>query len=110
VGDTFVLSSTEGLTRDLIDALKKTSATAKPLVGTDTVVNVDGTQLGSILTANRETLIERNMVEKGNTRPGAEGQINTFTGLAKLARRAQFTAGVRNGVSRYTLSVDLNLP
>jgi hypothetical protein len=110
VGDTFVLSSTEGLTRDLIDALKKTSATAKPLVGTDTLVRVDGTQLGSILTANRETLIERNMVEKGNTRPGAEGQINTFTGLAKLARRAQFTAGVRNGVSWYTLSVDLNLP
>jgi hypothetical protein len=111
VGDTFILSSTEGLARDLIDALKKTpSATAKPLVGTDSVVVAEGTQIGSILAANRETLVARNMVEKGNTRAKAEGEVDSYTTIVKLARRAQFTAGVRDGLSRYTLSVDLNLP
>ena len=111
VGDTFILSSTEGLARDLIDALKKApTAVAKPLVGTDTVVNLDGIQLASILSANRETLIERNMVEKGNARANAEGQIDLFTAVAKLARRVEFTAGVHGGLSRLTLSLDLNLP
>ena len=41
---------------------------------------------------------------------GAEGEIDLLTSLANLVRRAQFTAGARDGLNRYTLNVDLNLP
>jgi hypothetical protein len=111
VGDSFILSSTQELTCDLIDALKKTPTVAvKPLAGTNTVVAADGTQLAAILADNRETMVERNMVEKGNTRAKAEGEIDLITAVIKLARRAELTAGVADGVTRLTLGLDLNLP
>jgi hypothetical protein len=111
VGDSFILSSTQQLACDLIDALKKTPTTAvKPLDGTHTLVTADGVQLASILAENRETMIERNMVEKGNTRPKAEGEIDMLTAVARLVRRTELTAGTAAGTTKFSLGVDLNLP
>lgn len=111
VGDTFILSSTESLARDLIDALKKApAANAKPLVGTHTLVEADGVQLAGLVDANRATLVERNMVEKGNSREKAEGEIGTLAGLLRLAKHARLTGSENGPPARYSLTVELNLP
>ena len=68
MGDYLVLSSTEGLAKDLIDALQKeTSEKTRPLAGVHTAVDFDGGQLSAVLEANRRTLVRGNMVEKGNS-------------------------------------------
>lgn len=71
VGDCFILASTGGLTRDLIDALLQVSeAPAQPLQGTHTLASINGVQLAAVVTANRETLVTQDMVEKGRAVPG----------------------------------------
>lgn len=111
VGDTFVLSSTEGLARDLIDALgKKAPASASAPTGMHTVAEIDGARLVSVLNANRSTIIERNMVEKANTRQQAEAEFDTLAGLVRLAKHARIAGAESGGLSRYTLEIDLNLP
>jgi hypothetical protein len=110
VGDCFVLSSTAGLARDLIDALNKTAKTANPLAGMHTMASADGVQLSELLKANRETLIERNMVEKGHARDQAEHEIDAFTAIARLIGQATLTGQTCDGLARVELGVNLNLP
>ncbi|MGC8640799.1 MAG: hypothetical protein ACP5XB_13085, partial [Isosphaeraceae bacterium] len=110
VGDSFVLSSTVGLARDLIDALQKTAKTVQPLAGTHTLVSADGVQLGNVLKANREALIERNMIEKGHVRDQAEHEVDALTAIARLIGSATLTGQARDGLSRVELGVNLNLP
>ena len=57
-GDYLILSSTDSLARDLIDALgKEIERTAKPLDQTHSLIEIEGAQLASILEANRQTLV-----------------------------------------------------
>ena len=111
VGDCFVLASSGGLTRDLIDALIKTSkAPAKPLAGTHTLASIDGVQLATVVGANRETLVAQNMVQQGHARLQAEHVVNARTAIARFLGRATLTGGVRDGLARIELVITLNLP
>jgi hypothetical protein len=111
VGDCFVLASTGGLTRDLIDALIKASkAPAQPLKGTHTLASIDGLQLAALVGANRETLVTQNMVEKGHSRLQVEHHVDALTAIARLLGRATLTGGVRDGLARIELAITLNLP
>ncbi len=111
VGDCFVLASTGGLTRDLIDALLKASkAPAQPLTGTHTLASIDGLQLAALVKANRETLVTQNMVEKGHARLQAEHHVDALEAIARLVGRATLTGGVRDGQARIELGITLNLP
>ncbi len=111
LGDYLVLSSTDALARDLIDALKKqTSDAVKALAETHSLVEFDVVQLSSILGANRENLIRQNMLEDGNTRQQAETQTDLIVTVLNYLGRAKldFTAG--DGQSRASLELELNLP
>jgi len=111
VGDCFVLASTGGLTRDLIDALIKTSqAPAQQLTGTHSLASIDGVQLAAIVKANRETLVTQNMVEKGRSRLQAEHHVDALTAIARSIGRATLAGGVRDGLARIELGITLNLP
>jgi len=111
VGDCFVLASTGGLTRDLIDALTKASKPpAQPLAGTHTLASIDGLQLAALVRANRETLVTQNMVEKGRSRLQAEHHVDALAAIARLVGRASLTGGVRDGLARIELGITLNLP
>ena len=53
-----IISSAEGLARDLIDALKEEAAgNVQPLAGMHSLLTVDGSRVASLLNANRENLI-----------------------------------------------------
>jgi hypothetical protein len=110
VGEFLVVSSTDGLTNDLIDALKDPSQAPHPLAGTNTIVAADGVALASILKADRASLVSQNMVEKGHTQEQAEGEIDFITTIAKHLGHATLTGDTRDGRPRFNLEVKLNLP
>ncbi len=109
-GEYLILSSTDGLARDLIDALhQETEQTPKPLAGTHSLVEIEGGQLASILEANRKTLIRQNMVNKGNTQEQAESATDMLISLLKFLDRAKLGIGVHEGLTRFRLELKLNL-
>ena len=109
-GEYLVLSSTDGLARDLIDSLnREMEQTTKPLAGTHSLVELEGGQLASILEANRKTLIQQNMVDKGSTQEQAEANIDMFISLAKFLDRAKLDIGVHESLTRAGLELKLNL-
>ena len=109
-GEYLVLSSTDGLTRDLIDALnREMEQTAKPLAGIHSLVELEGSQLASILEANRKTLVRQNMVNKGSTQEQAETNIDMLISLAKFLDRAKLDIGLHENLTRANLEIKLNL-
>jgi len=110
-GSHLILSSTDGLAEDLMDALSKETANPpKPLAGLHSTIEIDGPQLASILAANRENLIRQNMVDKGNTRKQADSELSVLFAIVKRIRRVKLTLGADKGRSKMSLEIQLNLP
>ncbi|MGO8746169.1 MAG: DUF3352 domain-containing protein [Thermoguttaceae bacterium] len=111
MGDYLVLSSTEGLAKDLIDALQKeTSEKTRPLAGIHTAIDFDGGQLSAVLEANRRTLVRGNMVEKGNSQEQAETEIGVWIALAKYLGQSNLTFGNGKQGPQAKFTVKLDLP
>jgi len=105
-----VMSSTESLARDLIDALKEeTAKQTKALAGVHSMVEVNGRQLVSILKANRESLVRSNMVDDGSSREEAEVAIDMILKIAEYFGGAKIELGSRDGRMRARLDVEVNL-
>jgi hypothetical protein len=103
-----ILSSAEGLTRDLIDAAKKEIAeTVKPLAAVHSSLVINGPQLASILGANRANLVRQNMVSEGNTQAEAEGQIDIFLTLAEYLGKLKLDVGAHDGKTQASLELEL---
>jgi len=106
-----VVSSTEGLARDLIDALKEeTAGNVQPLAGMHSLLTLDGSRLASILRANHENMILKNMVEKGTSREEAAAELNLGLKLAETVRQVSLNMGVRDDQTRAKLEVAVELP
>ncbi len=111
VGDYLVISSTEGLTEDLIDALQKESAESpKPLPGVDSLVEVDAAAIASILETNREQFVRNSMVEKGKTQEEAEGEVGVLIEILRRLGQARLEIGSRQGLTQAELELKPNLP
>jgi hypothetical protein len=111
VGQFLVLSSSDGLLKDLIDALKKQAqGPAKVLTGTHSLVELDGVQLAAILKANRKNLVSQSMVEKGNTQEQAEIETDLLISLAQYLGQARLIGSLQDGQQRLSLEIKLNLP
>jgi hypothetical protein len=109
-GEYLILSSTDGLTQDLIDALhQETEQTPKPLAGIHSLVELEGGQLASVLQANHKTLVQGNMVKKGNTQEQAEAETDLLISLVKFLDRAKLGIRVHEGLTRARLEIKLNL-
>ena len=111
VGDCLILSSTEGLTVDLIDALEKEGAgPIKPLSGLHSILEVDGPPLASILRKNREGMVRNNMVEKGNSREQAESEMGLLLDVMRFFDGADLTLGSTGGRPEAVLRVKMRRP
>ncbi|MHC4176229.1 MAG: hypothetical protein ACYSWU_01910, partial [Planctomycetota bacterium] len=111
VGDFVILSSTDGLTKDLIDALKKEIAdTVKPLATAHSLVEVNAVQLASILGANRDNLVRQNMLEEGSTKEQAETQMDLVITIVKYLGQAKLNVATRDNRPQATLELKPNLP
>ena len=109
-GDFLILSSTESLARDLIDALSKEVADqVKAMADTQSLVEVNGTQLASILSANRDNLVRNNMVDDGNTLQEAQVQIDLLLAIAKFFSSAKIDLGTSDGQTHASLEIKFDL-
>jgi len=83
-----ILSSTDALARDLTDVVSKapaTSADASPAA--HSLLEIEGPALSAILEANREGMVRKSMVDKGNSREKAENDTQLlFAALGHLER------------------------
>jgi hypothetical protein len=109
IDEYLILSSAEGLTRDLIDAAKKEIAeTVEPLAQVQSSVEIDGRQLASILGANRDHLVRQNMVNEGNTLEQAETEIDVLLTVAQYLGKLKLDLGTRAGNTQASLTLELN--
>jgi hypothetical protein len=86
VGDRFILSSTVGLARDLVDELKKPAAVK--LTSSNFELAFDVQQLSAILADNKEPLITQNMLQEGHSRAEAATQIDLLLEVLRATRTA----------------------
>ncbi len=106
-----ILSSTDALARDIMDALAKEAArSVKPLARTHSTLEVSGTQLASILNANRKTFVHQNMVEKGHTQAQAKTEFNMLVTIARTVSNVSLNIGADKARSKISLDIRLNLP
>jgi len=109
-GEYLILSSTDGLARDLIDTLnREMQYKVKPIAETHSLVEIDTAQLTSILKANRDTMVRNDMVKKGSTQEEAEAGIDLLITLVKLIERAKLGLGTYEGLTQARLEIKLNL-
>ncbi len=110
-GDYLIFSSSDQLTRDLIDTLKtETGNQVKPVSGQHSLLQLDGSQLASILDANRGVMVRQNMVEEGSTREEAENNIGVLINVFKHIQSVAIRAGTEGANSKLAIEVDVILP
>ena len=98
-GEWLILSSSEQLACDLVDAVHADPREpATPRV--DSLLHLDPPRLASILRANREHLVRHNMIEDGNSRAAAEGEIDLLLDLAALFSAIELEVGSHAGLTR----------
>jgi hypothetical protein len=109
-GEYLVFSSTDGLARDLIDALgREIERPPKPLAETHSLVEIDAEQLASILKANRQTLVRGDMVKKGRTAEESEAGIDMLIGLAECVEHVKLSIGREGELTLARLEARLNI-
>ena len=109
-GEYLILSSTDGIARDLINTLnQETENKVEPLAESNSLVEIETAQLTSILQANRDTLVRSDMVKKGSTQEEAEAGIDMLITLVKLVNRAKLSLGTHEGLTQANLEIKLNL-
>lgn len=99
----FIISSSLGLAKDLVRALK---APAAPVPAT-LVIDVDGAEVGKLIEQNREELVTRNIVEKGNGRERAEQEVDLLKQLAEYLGRGSLHAVDGPDGPRFSLQFEL---
>ncbi len=109
-GEYLILGSTDTLTRDLIEALNREhQQTVAPLVGTDSLVEVEGAHLASILRDNREGIIRGDMIKKGKSREEAQAGVDVLFALVRLLDRARLSIGAHENLTEARLRIELDL-
>ena len=108
-GDYVIFSSTDGLAETLIDTLQHEPAGTGPK-GAYTALEVEGPALRAILAKNREGMIRKNMVEKGNSHEPAENDVNGLLTMLDCLEHGWITLARDAGHPQATLELKLRLP
>jgi hypothetical protein len=110
-GDYMIMSSTDALARDLIEAVQEESQEGcEPVAGKHTLASLRGTELAGILRANRDSMVRQNMVEKGHSRDQAAAEIGMFIAILESLGRVELEAGQHDGRTRIDMRLDYRLP
>jgi hypothetical protein len=103
VGNHFVLSSSAGLARELVKALK---TPAKPEDAT-LLAEADGASLARLVELNRPRLVMQNMLDKGHDKDQAEAQIGLLSSLLRYLGHGRLS--VRDGADATRLGLEFSL-
>ena len=103
VGDHFILSSSLGLARDLVRALKSPGSAREATVA----AVADGPTLAGLLEQNQDRLVTQNMLEKGNDKDKAEQEVGLLVKLVRYLGHAEATVADRPGSLQFRLDFAL---
>ncbi len=110
-GDHLIMSSTDALARDLIDALQKEEQEGvKPLAGVHSLAMLQGAPLASIINANRDAMVRQSMVDDGKSREEAEQGVDSMLAALKLLKDVTIRAGLTPNGTQLTIKVGYQLP
>ena len=105
-GNQLIFSSTDGLARDLMDALARESQQPQtPLAQVHGMVELEGNKVAAALRANRGFMIKQNMLKGGEAKSNEE-QIDGLIGLADFIRTVRLSTGAQGA----KLDLDFNWP
>ncbi len=111
VDDYLIMSSTDALARDLIDAIQKEAQQDVPAVaGKHSLAQVNPASLASILEANKGAMVRQSMVEKGKTREQAEAEVSGLLTVLKYLDGVQIQMGAAKGLTQLQISMGYDLP
>jgi hypothetical protein len=109
-GPYVILSSTDGLARDLIDALgREAGQPVRPSAETHSLLEINGTQTAAAFQANRDTLVRGDMIKKGKSQAEAEAGIDMLITLTRLIEQVRLSIGTNDGLTQAGLRLKLNL-
>jgi len=109
-GPYVILSSTDGLARDLIDALRhEAEQTIGPAAQTHSVLEIDGNQVASALRANRQILVRGDMIKKGKSQQESEAGIDMLITAVKFVDQVKLSFGMDQGLTQAQLTMKLNV-
>lgn len=94
VGGWFVLGSTGGIVREVVDSW---GGPAAPPTGVNAGLWLRGAESLRALEENRGPLVARNMIEKGHDREAAEREIDLLLDLARRVREIHLTVEEERG-------------
>jgi hypothetical protein len=105
-----ILSSTDGLARDLIDAVNNEAQQAtQSKTQNHTLAELNGRTLASILQANYDAMVRQNMVEKGNTEAEAKSSTDMLITLAQFVDSIKLSIGTDQTLTQAGLELQFNL-
>jgi hypothetical protein len=105
-GNYLILSSTDGLARDLMDALAhEGQQPVAPRAQLHGVLELEGGKVAAALRANRGFMVKQNMLKGGEAKDNG-AQIDGLIGLADFIRSARLTTGPQQA----QLDLDFNWP
>jgi hypothetical protein len=108
VGRYFILSSSAGLARTLVRELKSSGSSEKKKdEPTTMVVEADGPELARLLDQNRSRMVMQTMLERGETREGAEGRVALTLALFRYLGHGRLV--VSDGADRTRVDLRLEL-
>jgi hypothetical protein len=118
VDNHFILSTSLGLTRALVHALKTpeaASASAATATGSGAPpatlqVEADGPALARLVALNRDRLVMQNMLEKGHDQAAAAAEVGQLERLLNALGRGRLTVEDTAATLRFDLSFLLNDP
>lgn len=111
VGDYLIMSSTDGLARQLIEALTKEAGNRlAPRPADHSLLEIEGGQLRKILYANREAMVRKNMVDKGVAREQAEAQWSLLFVILDTLNHARLSLGQDGGHPQAKLELRFQVP
>ena len=110
-GHHLILSSTDDLACDLMDALgREDKQKAAPQPQTHSLVELDGDKLAAAFQANREALVRQNMLKSGGTGESDATGIDWLIGAAAFVDHLRLSIGMEAGMSRARLELNLKWP
>ena len=108
--DYLILTSTDGLARDLIDAVtKEVGQSTQPKTPNHTLAELDGQTLASILQSNYKAMVRQNMVDKGNTEEEAQNSTDLLITLAQFVESIRLQVGTHQALTQAGLELKFNL-
>ena len=109
-GNYLILSSTEQLTCDLIDAVgREAKQPPAPLAQTHSLLEAKGDRVSAALLANRDNMVRQNMLKSGGS-DGDAGGIDALITFTEFVEQLRLTFSAESGLNQAKLELKFKWP